>query len=236
MSASMARPADAPRIAEVNAALADFSTRVAAQARMREQVEVCLVAFGSEVRVLDPVAGALVDAEHADPARDFVPVGQLEPPQLRADGYTALLPALDVALRLAAGRRRHLAEQRVPVLRPLVWLLTDGAPSDEHGRPLDAEELAPMAGRLRAVEAAGPPEDCVFLAIGVRGADRELLEVLAPRGTLMLEGVNFTEILKFLVRSSVRVGRVTTSGEVHDEVAREAEERRALRELEVDLL
>ncbi|MDT0267506.1 VWA domain-containing protein [Streptomyces sp. DSM 44915] len=236
VSASMARPAQAPRIAEVNVALAHLADQVRTQARMRERVEVCLIAFGTEVRVFDPEAGALTDAEAARPERDFVAVDRLEPPELRADGYTCLLPALEAALRLAAGRRRHLTEQRVPVLRPLIWLLTDGAPSDEHGRPLSRAELAPMAERLRAVEAAAPPDDCVFLAIGVRGADQELLEVLAPRGTLMLAGLNFTEILKFLVRSSDRVGPVTTSDDVHEQAAHEAELRRRMRAMEEKLL
>jgi uncharacterized protein YegL len=235
-SASMARPPSAPRIAEVNAALATLFDRVRAQDRMRARVEICLIAFGSDVQVFDPVAGALVGSEAADPARDFVPVDTFTPPELRADGYTCLLPALDLALRLATGRHRCLHDQRRPATRPLIWLLTDGAPSDEYGRRLSAEELKSVAEQLRLSEEARPPDGCVFLAIGVRGADRELLEVLAPGGTFMLEGLDFTEILKFLVRSSERVSPDKTADEVRGHVTREAELRRQMRDLEDGLL
>ena len=230
-SGSMARPASNPRIAEVDAALTTLFESVRSQARLRARVETCLITFGSRVRVYDAGARALVPAEQADPDRAFVPVDKLSPPPLTAEGYTCLEPALDVALRIAADRRRTLEARRLSVLRPLIWLVTDGAPSDERGRPLDSAELAPLADRLRTAEAAPPPDGCVFLTIGVQGADRRLLQVLAPDATFMLEGLDFTQILQFLLRSSDRVSSIGTAGEVHREVARQAALQKAMADL-----
>ncbi|MEN8656225.1 VWA domain-containing protein [Streptomyces sp. 21So2-11] len=231
-SGSMARPASSPRIAEVNSALTTLFESVRSQARLRARVEICLITFGSQVWVYDADASALVTAEQADPDRVFVPVDRLSPPPLTAAGYTCLAPALDIALRIVAERCRALDAHRLSVLRPLIWLVTDGAPSDERGRPLDAAELAPLADRLRTAEAASSPDGCVFLTIGVRGADRRLLEVLAPGATFMLEGLDFTEILRFLLRSSDRVSSIGTAGEVHREVARQAALQKAMSDLE----
>ncbi|WP_406166954.1 vWA domain-containing protein [Streptomyces sp. NBC_00996] len=230
-SGSMARPASNPRIAEVDSALTTLFESVRSQARLRARVETCLITFGSQVRVYDAGASALVTAEQADSDRVFVPVDKLSPPPLTAEGYTCLEPALDVALRLAAERRRTLEARRLSVLRPLIWLVTDGAPSDERGRALDTAELAPLADRLRVAEAALPPDGCVFLTIGVQGADRRLLEVLAPDATFMLEGLDFTQILQFLLRSSDRVSSIGTAGEVHREVARQAALQKAMNDL-----
>ncbi|WP_030324699.1 vWA domain-containing protein [Streptomyces sp. NRRL B-3229] len=230
-SGSMARPVSSPRIAEVDSALRTLFESVRSQARLRARVEICLITFGSRVRVYDADASALVTGEQADPDRVFVPVEKLSPPPLTAEGYTCLEPALDIALRIAAQRLRALEERRLSVLRPLIWMVTDGAPSDERGRALDATELAPLADRLRTAEAARPPDGCVFLTIGVQGADRRLLEVLAPDATFMLEGLDFTQILKFLLRSSDRVSSIGTAGEVHREVARQAALQKAMNEL-----
>lgn len=84
---------------------------------------------------------------------------------------------------------------------------------------------------MRTAEAAPPPDGCVFLTIGVQGADRRLLEVLAPDATFMLEGLDFTQILQFLLRSSDRVSSIGTAGEVHREVARQAAMRKAMEDL-----
>lgn len=231
-SGSMARPEASPRIAQVNTALTTLFESVRSQARLRARVETCLIAFGTQVRVYDAGTSALVAPEQADPDRVFVPVDRLSPPPLTAEGYTCLAPALEFALRIVAERCRALEARRVSVLRPLIWLLTDGAPSDEWGRPLDAAELAPLAERLRAAEAAPPADGCVFLTIGVQGADRRILEVLAPGATFMLQGLDFTEILRFLLRSSDRVSSIGTAEEVHREVARQAALRKAMSDLE----
>jgi uncharacterized protein YegL len=205
-SQSMARPEQAPRIAELNAALRQWLDDAKARTSVRVALEVAIVTFGSAVSVVDPATGEPGDPAAADPATAFAPVDQVSAPALHAAGFTPMLPAIDVALDLAVRRRQLLKERGVPSRRPMLWLLTDGAPTDADGQPLEISDLAPAAGRLRAAErAADPDQSCRFFAIGVGDADRELLQALAPQSTMMLSGFPFRDILGIVSDSAENV-------------------------------
>ncbi|MGW1765618.1 vWA domain-containing protein [Streptomyces sp. NPDC002073] len=231
-SASMGRPADRPRIDALSTALARWFEEVRAEPRLRSRVEVCLLSFDSAVRVFDPVRGELVALHEAVTERLFVPVEQMRPPRLEASGLTRMTVAVEAALDLAAARYRTLQRQRTQVRRPFLWVLTDGAPSDADGRPLDAPALAGTALRIRQAEERCA---CVFQAIGVQGANLPLLRVLAPKAALMLDELDFGEILDVLFQSSDRVGAVQDIDEIHRETRRIAERRRCRKALEEEL-
>ncbi|MEV5873835.1 hypothetical protein AB0L75_06285 [Streptomyces sp. NPDC052101] len=231
-SASMGRPADNPRIDELNTALTSWFDGVRAQDRLRTRVEVCLITFDSAVRVHDPGPGRLVPVEEADPGRLFVPVDSMHPPTLRAEGLTRLTEAVDTALELAATRYRTLQRQRVPVRRPFLWVLTDGAPSDAQGRPLDAAALAGTAGRVRQGEAKG---EWVFQVIGVRGADLPMLRVLAPKATSPLENLDFGRILDLLFQSTDDSSPDQDADLIHQQVGDRAARLARMDRLERDL-
>ncbi|MGX1135192.1 uncharacterized protein YegL [Streptomyces glaucescens] len=228
-SASMGRPAGNPRIDELNDALTGWFDGVRAEPRLRARVEVCLMTFDSRVRVLDPVREQLVPVEEAPPDRLFVPVDRMRPPRLEASGLTRMTDAVETALDLARNRHQALQARYVQVRRPFLWVLTDGAPSDREGRRMDPAALAGTAEKVRRGEERG---ECVFQAIGVRGADLELLRVLAPKAALMLEGLDFGQILDLLFQSSDRIGAVQAADEIHGRVADLARERQRLDELE----
>ncbi|MFJ3308178.1 hypothetical protein ACIPSA_34840 [Streptomyces sp. NPDC086549] len=230
-SASMGRPAGSPRIDELNDALTRWFDGVRAEPRLRARVEVCLITFDSRVRVFDPGAGRLVPVEEATAGRLFVPVDEMRPPRLDASGLTRMTEAVEAALELARQRYRALQDQRVQVRRPFLWVLTDGAPSDGDGRPLDAQALAGTAGRVRRGEERG---ECVFQAIGVRGADLKMLQVLAPKAALMLENLDFGQILDLLFQSSDRIGAVQDPDDVHRQLADLAARRERMDRLERD--
>ncbi|MFD3521804.1 hypothetical protein [Streptomyces sp. NPDC058653] len=198
-SASMGRPEEHPRIDELNGALTRWFDGIRAQERLRTRVEVCLITFDSAVRVYDPGPGRLVPFGEADTGRLFVPVDSLHPPTLRAEGLTRLTEAVERAIELARARYRALQDQRVPVRRPFLWVLTDGAPSDAQGRPLDAKALAGTAEQVRRGEESG---EWIFQLIGVRGADLPMLRVLAPKATSTLGEVDFVRILELVFQST----------------------------------
>ncbi|NGN68008.1 VWA domain-containing protein [Streptomyces sp. A7024] len=231
-SESMGRPQESPRIDALNQRLGAWFEGVRAQARLRARIEVCLIAFATQVDVYHPKLQRLVPAGERPTDEFFAPVGELTPPRLEAGGYTCMAAALRTALDLARERHEALRARRVPVRRPFIWMLTDGAPSDELGYEQSAADLAPLAARLRAAEQAG---ECVLQAIGVAGADRELLEVLAPKGTAMLADLDFGQILDHLFTSSDRVDPAATADETHAEIARQAELRRRLTAMEEGL-
>ncbi|MDW6056822.1 hypothetical protein SAZ11_00235 [Streptomyces sp. FXJ1.4098] len=231
-SASMGRPEEHPRIDELNGALTRWFDGVRGQERLRTRVEVCLITFDSAVRVHDPGPGRLVPVEEADADRLFVPVDGMHPPTLRAEGLTRLTEAVETALELARARYRTLQRQRVPVRRPFLWVLTDGAPSDDQGRPLDATALAGTAGRVREGEEQG---EWIFQVIGVRGADLPMLRVLAPKATSPLENLDFGRILDLLFQSTDDSSPDQAADLIHQEFDERAARLARMDRLERDL-
>lgn len=227
-SASMGRPAGRPRIEELNEALVRWFASARAEPRLA-QVEVCLLTFDSRVRVHDPDRDEMVPVAQATGDRVFVPVDRMRPPRLRARGLTRMTQAVEAALDLARTRYQALQAARIPARRPILWVLTDGAPSDANGEWMDSAALADTAERVRRGEERG---ECVFQAIGVRGADLDLLRVLAPKGALALEGFDFVEILSLLFQSSCVIGAVRGADEIHRQTADLAERQRRLRLIE----
>ncbi|MET8824414.1 hypothetical protein ABZX40_07630 [Streptomyces sp. NPDC004610] len=228
-SASMGRPAERPRIDELNEALERWFAEVRAEPRLRARVEVCLIGFDSRVQVFDPAQDRLVPVGEAPADRVFVPVDRMRPPRLAADGLTRMTDAVETALVLARERYRDLQARRVQVRRPFLWVLTDGAPSDADGQRMEPTALTATAERIRLGEERG---ECVFQAVGVRGADLELLRVLAPKAALMLEGLDFKQILELMFQSSDRVNPDQSADEIHGQVADLAARQRRLRLLE----
>ncbi|MFE9389210.1 hypothetical protein [Streptomyces sp. NPDC006784] len=228
-SASMARPAESPRIEELDAALRRLFDGVRGKLRLRARMEICLITFDSRVRVLDPTRGALVPVEEAPADRLFVPVDELSPPHLTASGVTRLTEAVETALGLARDRYWTLQAQRVQVRRPFLWVLTDGAPSDAHGRRADPAAVAATAQKVRSGEERG---ECVLLAVGVRGADLELLGMLAPNAALRLEGLDFEQILGSMFQSSDVIGAFGAVDDIHVQVSAEMKRQERIRLLE----
>jgi uncharacterized protein YegL len=195
-SESMGKPYHAPRIAELNAALREWVDGAKADPALRDRLEIAMVTFDSDVHVL-----GLPEAGGPGP---FRMVGQVVAPDLRADGRTLMLSAIDAALSLALERSRELNAAGIPSRRPHVWLLTDGAPSDPVGRRVSSAELEATQQRLRAAEmATDDSPGCLFYAIGVAGADLATLRVLAPESTMALPDFTFLEILKLVSETTV---------------------------------
>jgi uncharacterized protein YegL len=212
-SDSMARPAESPRITELNSALAAWLEDARARPSLRSRVEIAIVTFSSAVQVLDPSTGG-----HGEPsaATAFAPIGDVADPVLATGGFTLMLPAIELAVDLAVQRRRLLAQQHVPSRRPRIWLLTDGAASNADGQPLQPGDLAETARLLRAAESPSEPsEGCLFYAIGVGDADRATLEVLAPDSTMMLKGLRFRDILGLVSDSSEAVHSSDEPGQAY---------------------
>lgn len=233
-SESMARPPQAPRIAELNSALSEWLNDARGRPGLRSRVEVAIITFGSDVRVLDLTAGTSGDPGAASA---FVLIGEVTMPRLRTGGVTMMLPAVSAALDLALARRRLLTDQGVLSRRPLIWLLTDGAASDADGNRLAPDDLAGTAGLLRAAEQPSRPDDgCLFYAIGVGEADRAMLEVLAPASTLMLGSVRFRDILDVVFRSSDTVRSSDQPGEAYRLAGEHAALAEGLRSLEESFL
>ncbi|MGA2826711.1 MAG: hypothetical protein ABSF03_11385 [Streptosporangiaceae bacterium] len=224
-SASMARPEDAPRISELNTALGEWITHATADPVLREQLEVAIVTFDSEVRVL-----ALADGPDA-----FALVGTVTPPKLEASGFTLMLPALETAVRLATERTRELTVRGIPSRRPLVWLVTDGAPSDATGTPVPADEVRAAARLLHNL--ARPTADsagCLCYVAGVCGADLAMLNILAPGACMPVSDFGYLQILGVVSETASRHQAVSADDEYARTRQLQEERARRLRFLDDD--
>lgn len=222
-SASMGRPESRPRIGQLVGTVASLLRTMREEPALRSRVDVAVVTFGSTVQVRtdlrpdQPSGGA------------FVPVYAVRMPELVAGGHSAMLPAVLKALEIGRERGTQLAGEGVPCLRPVIWLITDGAPTDADGALQDEAQCAHVAATIRAAEDA---RNCLFFAIGVADADQDLLRVLAPRATYFVDSLDYPEILHLITTSSQEVRSTWTAEETHDRVRELADRASRIRRLE----
>ena len=160
-------------IAALNEGLAAFARDVSGDAVASQRVEVAIVTFGGEVAT----------------AQDFVTVGDFEPSTLKAGGWTPMGQAIERALDMVDERKALYRENGIVYYRPWVFLITDGHPTDSWDE---------AARRVHEAEAAGR---VAFFAVGVEGADMEILSKIAVRDPLKLSGLQFVELFLWLSQS-----------------------------------
>jgi uncharacterized protein YegL len=173
-SASMAGAA----IAELNAGLALFKDELLGDAMAAKRVEVGIVTFGPVTR--------LVDFQTAD---------LFAPPTLAASGDTPIGKAIETALDLVRERKNLYRRNGISYYRPWIFLISDGAPTDQ---------WRAAAAAVREGEAA---RSFQFFCVGVEGADMDVLRQISPREALRLDGLRFRDLFAWLSNSLGGVSR-----------------------------
>ena len=167
-------------IAALQRGLHVFREELLAVPLARKRVEVAVISFGDEVRLV----------------QDFVTADRFQPPQLKAEGETPLCTAIVRALDLVESRKARYRANGVPYSRPWLLLITDGMPQ---GDPLETTRQAVQ--RIRAAEAA---RQVAFFAVGIEGANMKLLARISVRPPVKLEGLRFRELFAWLSASAAR--------------------------------
>lgn len=167
-------------IAALNEGIAAFKQEVERDDLAKLRVEVAVVRFG-------PVS--LV--------QDFVTMDGFTPPRLEATGLTPMAEAIEYALDLIERRKETYKTNGITYYRPWVFLITDGEP--------DGGSLWQRAAQ-RVHEAEAQRKVC-FFAVGVEGANMEILRQIAPpdRPPAKLQGLRFREMFEWLSKSMTRV-------------------------------
>lgn len=166
-------------IREVVGGLAAYFDELAADELARKRVEVAVVAFGGTVEVVQNFAG---------PADCYLP-------ELTPGGMTPMGAAIARGLDLLEERKAIYRNNAIPVLRPWVFLITDGAPTDQWSH---------LVERVRRGEEAG---SFLFFAVGTEGADFAVLNQLSARGAIRLKGLRFRDLFTWLSASQRSVSR-----------------------------
>jgi uncharacterized protein YegL len=166
------------KIAELNQGLQTFEAELKGDSMAAKRVEVAIVTFGP-VQIL----------------QDFVTADALMAPQLIASGDTPMGSAVRTACDLVAQRKATYKANGIGYYRPWVFLITDGAPTDD------------ITEAVNLVKDGESRKSLMFYAVGVDGADIDKLSMISQRAPLMLRGLSFRELFVWLSNSLGSVSR-----------------------------
>jgi uncharacterized protein YegL len=159
-------------IDELNRGLGSFKDELMSDDMAMKRVEVAVVSFG-------PVK---VESE-------FQTADQFQPPYLTAENDTPIGAAVDEALKMLEERKGQYRENGISYYRPWVFLITDGAPTDDWYRAAEK------------IQAAEDSKSLMFFAVGVDNANMKILHELSVRDPLKLKGLQFRELFSWLSHS-----------------------------------
>lgn len=157
---------------QLNAGLVSFKDELATDLLAMKRVELAVVTFGP-VNVLS----------------DFQTPDLFYPPQLSTTGDTPMGEAIERGLDMLQDRKAAYRANGISYYRPWIFLITDGAPTDSWSR---AAQLVKEGEATKAFS---------FFAVGVQGANMEILGQIAPRGAMKLDGLKFRELFSWLSSS-----------------------------------
>lgn len=160
-------------ITALNQALKVLHEELLSDELARRRVELAIVTFGGDVRTV----------------QDFATVDNFDSPTLVSSGGTPMGSAVEQALDMVERRKDVYKEGGLEYYQPWILLLTDGYPTDE---------WRGAAGRVAELEAK---KRLAFFAIGVDGADRDMLSELSVRAPKKVQGLKFAELFIWLSRS-----------------------------------
>ncbi len=169
-------------IKELNEGLHSFKAEVSTDSLASKRVEVSVVTFGGQVNVLN----------------DFTTMDEFSPPDLTASGDTPMGQAISIALDMIDKRKSDYKNNDMQYYRPWVFMITDGAPTDDWSH---------AASRVRQEE---DDKRMIFFAVGVENADMNTLSQIAKRTPLKLKGLAFKELFLWLSKSMQAISHSKT--------------------------
>jgi|tagenome__1003787_1003787.scaffolds.fasta_scaffold20772045_2 uncharacterized protein YegL len=187
------------KITHLNDDLVEMQKDMCHAIDLRTKLEVALITFGD---------GGVIAWRGNRPAvageSPYVPVTDLAIPKLSAGGVTPMVEALNLAMECVANRKAQLKAEAKTYYRPLIWLISDGLPTDSAGNLSDDWQVLPPKLREREEQ-----KRFLFFAVAAHGIDRKgeaVLTALAPESHYRMEGdFNFRTVLATVSASAESV-------------------------------
>ncbi|TAD87613.1 MAG: VWA domain-containing protein [Alphaproteobacteria bacterium] len=165
-------------INELNHGLQTFKDELAVDEMAIKRVEVAIVGFGPVTVVTD-----------------FVTAENFHPPRLIASGMTPMGAAIEKSLEMLELRKAAYKANGISYYRPWIFLITDGEPNDH------------WQSAARSIRLGEEGKRFMFFAVGTKGANFEVLRQIAVREPLMLQGLRFRDLFRWLSASLGSVSR-----------------------------
>jgi uncharacterized protein YegL len=190
-------------ISLLNDALTTMADDLRRDAQLSAIAEVAIVTFGDR-----GVTAWRGEEPAPSPAAAFVPAAQLRIGSLQASGVTPMVEAVELAMRCVAEKKAELKGRHLQYYRPLIWLISDGVPTDSSGKP--TEDWRPLPDRIREAEAAKRFAFFSISAGDITPQGAAVLEAFAPEAHLRLSGFEFSAVLPLVSASAESTARGDT--------------------------
>jgi uncharacterized protein YegL len=161
------------RIDLLNEGVRAYQADVVSDPLAAQRVEVSVITFGGRVETVVP----------------FVTAREFTAPTLTASGDTPMGAAILQAIEAVTERKRTYRQSGLHYYRPWIFLITDGGPTD-------AWKTA--AAKVHEGEKS---KAFAFFAVGVEGANFDVLKQISVRAPLSLKGCSFREMFVWLSQS-----------------------------------
>jgi uncharacterized protein YegL len=167
------------RIAQLNEGVRTFSVELKQDRLASKRAEIGVIAFGDTVKVV----------------REIESANTFTPPTLLAKGGTPMGEAICLGLDRLDARQADYRNNGISRYRPWVFLVTDGAPTDNIERA------------IKRIHEGEERKQFSFFAVGVDGADMNTLARLSVSAPVMLRGLQFEAMFRWLSASLSAVSR-----------------------------